>query len=109
MAIDILWGVEGAASDGPPQFAYDIRYDYDGSGNVIYIGWALSSPKPGPIDGLGAVTALIPATGPATSGAYWAIKKFTYNGSSQLTQVQWANGNTQQVSKWDDRATLTYL
>ncbi len=108
MAIDILWGVEGAISDGPPQFAYHIEYAYDGGGAVEYIGWALASPTPGPVAGLPAVTSLVPATGPVTSGAYWAIKKFVYSGTS-VVRILWADGNTQQDNVFDDRASLTYL
>lgn len=105
--IDILWGVEGSPSEGPPQFAYDIRYAYDGSGNVEYIGWALSSNNPACVEGMTPVTSLVPSTGPLTSGAYWAIKKFTYSGT-QLVLVQWADGNPRMDNVYDNRATLSY-
>ncbi len=87
MGIGVLWGVDGAISEGPPQFAYDTLYAYDGGGLLIYIGWALSSPTPGPVEGLPAITSLVPSTGPATSGAYWA------------------DGNTRMDNIWDNRAT----
>jgi len=93
---------------GPPQYAYTKLYDYDGSGNVIYIGWALSSPTPGPVAGFPAQTAAIPATGPVASGAYWAIQKNIYNGSSQIIETQFANGNVQESNVWANRAILTY-
>lgn len=111
MAIDKSYGqgVDGSPSTGPPEYAYTILYDYDGNGNVIYIGYALSSPTPGPVAGFPAQTAAIPATGPVASGAYWSIKKLTYNVGLQLTQVQWVNGNTQQASIWNNRAALTYM
>ena len=98
-------GLDASASTGPPEFAYTIIYDYDGSGNVIYIGYALSAPTPSGVAGWPAQTSLIPTTGPIAAGAYWAIKKFTYNAGNQLTSVQWANGNTQMVSQWSARAT----
>ena len=98
-------GLDASASTGPPEFAYTIIYDYDGSGNVIYIGYALSSPTPSGVAGWPAQTSLIPTTGPVATGAYWSIKKFTYNVSNQLTTVQWANGNTQMTSIWANRAT----
>jgi hypothetical protein len=107
MAIENFAGMgpDGSPSSGPPVYAYTILYDYDGSGNLIYIGWALSSPKPGPDSEWPAQTSAIPVTGPVTSGAYWAIKKLTYSAGGQVTKVQWANGNTQQGAIWDNRAT----
>lgn len=67
-------------------------FDYDGSGNLIYIGWA-------PLGSTGA-------------SAAWAIQKNTYNGSSQLTQTQWANPAgpylTLYSNVWNNRASLTY-
>ena len=110
MAIDRMYGqgIDASPSPGPPEYAYTIFYDYDGSGNVIYIGYALSSNSPGSVPGLVPQTNVIPATGPVAAGAYWAIEKFTYNGSSQVTQIQWCNGNTQMVNVWANRAALTY-
>lgn len=75
-------------ADAPPE-AWTKRYDYDGSGNLIYEGWA-------------------PAfTGAATSAAVWAIRKFTYSGSN-LTTIQWADGDERNNNVWDNRASLTY-
>lgn len=108
MAVDQLWGIDGAQSSGPPVYAYTVLYDYDGSGNLIYIGYALSSPSPSGVAQAQAITSLIPSTGPVSSGAYWAIRKNTYNGSSQITATQWANGNTQMINIWDNRAALSY-
>lgn len=70
----------------PPQ-AYQKRYDYDGSGNLIYVGWSQS--------------------GFASSTANWAIKKIT-QGANGPTLEQWAGGVTDMINIWDDRATLTY-
>lgn len=79
-----------ATSDGPPDAAYTKRYDYDGSSNLIYEGWAKAS------------------LGAATSAASWAIKKYTYTGSN-LTLVQWSPldsfGIPKEASIWDNRAS----
>lgn len=72
----------------PPANAYQKLYAYDGSNNLIYEGWALP--------------------GAASSDAKWAICKYTYSGSNQ-TGGQWANGSTEEVNIWDNRASLTYL
>jgi hypothetical protein len=110
MAIDSIYGqgIDASASTGPPAYAYDVLYDYDGNGNLIYIGYALSSPTPSGIAGMVAQTSVIPSTGPIASGSYWAIKKLIYNGSNQLIQAQWANGNTQAINSWNLRTTLSY-
>lgn len=76
------------AEDAPPQDAFDIRYDYDGSNNLIYEGWA--------------------APGSLTTDAVWAIRKMTYTGTNVVLK-QWANGNTAQANVWNNRASLTYL
>jgi hypothetical protein len=110
MAIDSIYGqgIDAGTSTGPPSYAYDVLYDYDSNGNLIYVGYALSSPTPSGVAGMVAQTSLIPLTGPVGSGAYWAIKKLTYNVSNQLTQVQWLNGNTQMNGVWSNRAALNY-
>lgn len=63
------------------------RFDYDGSGNVIYHGIAI--------------------TGSATSAAAWFIEKFTYSGSN-VTIRQMANGSDLANQIWDNRTLLTY-
>ncbi len=107
MAINLLWGVEGAVSDGPPQFAYTTLFDYDSNSHPIYIGFALSSPTPDAVGGLPAVTSLVASTGPATSAACWAIKRLTYSGDL-VTAIQWASGSPRQNQIWDNRASLSY-
>lgn len=81
------------ASDAPPEVAYTKRYDYDGSSNLIYEGWAKAS------------------LNAATSAASWAIKKYTYT-TSNLTLVQWSPldsfGIPKENQTWDDRAAGTY-
>lgn len=79
-------------SEAPPKTQYTNMFDYDGSGNLIYQGWAQS---------LGA---------PLVTGAVWAIKKFTYStvaGNSVVTLVQWATGGETNI--WNNRAsTVSY-
>jgi len=45
--------------------------------------------------------------GYATSVARWRIKKLTYDGSN-VTQIDWADGNDDFDNVWDDRASLSY-
>lgn len=78
--------IEGEA---PPKTAYTKRYDYDGSGKLIYEGWAWAGANV------------------ATASASWAIKLYTYTGTN-LVLIQWANGNSSQSNIWDNRTTLTY-
>ncbi len=110
MAIDSIYGqgLDSSPGTGPPEYAITIQYDYDVSGNLIYIGYAYSSPTPGPVAGMVPQTSLIPATGPVDSGAYWSIKKLTYDGSNRVIKVLWLNGNTQMSGVWANRAALTY-
>ena len=61
--------------------------EYDGNGNPIYTGEA--------------------APGSGKDEAKWRIRKFTYSGSS-VTDVQWADGNTDYDNIWDDREELSY-
>lgn len=68
--------------------SHDIAIDYDGSNNPIYLGLA--------------------PTGSVTSGAVWMIKKLTFDGSNNLTRIQYANGSSSQNQIWDNRAALTY-
>jgi len=107
--IETLWGVDAGASIAPPPFAYTIRYDYDVSGNLVYVGYALSSNKPAGDAAAPQQATNIASSGPATSAAVWAIKKNSFDGSNRLTLTQWASGNTQQINIWDNRASLTYL
>ena len=62
-------------------------YDYDGSSNLIYSGTALA--------------------GSAKASPAWQIKKYTYSGSN-LTDVQFADGNTQFDNIWNNRTSLSY-
>lgn len=46
--------------------------------------------------------------GSATSASEWQIQKFTYDGSDNLTDIQWADATDDFTKVWDDRATYTY-
>ena len=70
---------------------YQRLLDYDGAGNLIYIGLA----------GRGVATSA-PASG--TSAPGWIVFKLAYDGSGNLTSVKTAPEN----SIWDDRSTLSY-
>lgn len=67
---------------------FTMKFDYDASGNQIYVGWAL--------------------TGTLSSQATWRIMQQTFNGSSQLTDIKWPNGSTGFGLVWDSRASYTY-
>ncbi len=71
-------------SQAPPDLAITQRFDYDGSGNAIYVGYADSG-----------------GAGPLSSAAVWAISKITYNGSNQATVISWAGGTTKANKIWD--------
>jgi YD repeat-containing protein len=64
------------------------RLDYDGSGNLIYLGIA----HPGEL----------------STQAVWQIRKFAYDGSGNLLSMLYANGSKKFDQVWDDRAGLTY-
>jgi len=66
---------------------YTTALDYDGSGNLIYQGQA--------------------SAGSAKSAAGWRIKKFVYSGSD-ITDIQFADGDTKFDNIWDNRVSLSY-
>jgi len=65
----------------------DIEIENDGSGNPIYVGWA------------------IPGTGILESR--WRICKLTYT-ATFVTAVNWASGTNEYKFVWNDRASYTY-
>ena len=67
--------------------AYTQIFDYGGgtTGQPIYIGWA--------------------TPGVSTSASKWKIRKFTYDGNGQVTNIQFANGDVGFNFVWDLRAT----
>lgn len=67
---------------------YTMKFDYDGSGNQVYVGWC--------------------QVGTATSDSSWRIMKQTFNGSNQLTDVTWPSGSTGFGAVWDNRSSYSY-
>lgn len=65
-----------------------LKFDYDGIGNQIYIGWA--------------------QPGTATSDASWRIMQQTFNGSSQPTDIKWPSASPAFSFAWDSRTTYVY-
>ncbi|HXS93172.1 MAG TPA: hypothetical protein VN736_01135 [Candidatus Limnocylindrales bacterium] len=68
---------------------YTQAFDYDASGNPIYLGYA------------------VPGNSNAAS-AVWRILKLTYDGSGRVTNRQYAGGSVLFNQIWNNRATLTY-
>ena len=65
------------------------KIDYDGGTNAIYIGEALP--------------------GTLTSNSKWRIKKLTYDGNNNVTDIKCANGEALSFTvEFDDRTTYTY-
>jgi hypothetical protein len=64
-----------------------ITMEYDTNNNPIYIGKA--------------------AMGTDKDEALWRIQKLTYSGTN-LTDVQWADGDDSFNNVWDDRASYSY-
>lgn len=82
MAINPVWPfIEGSTN-------YTMKFDYDGNGNQIYVGWA----QPGEV----------------SSSSNWRIMKQIFNGSSQTTDIQWPGASTAFTSVWDNRTTYIY-
>ena len=63
-------------------------FDYSGGVNLIYMGRTQA--------------------GNAKNDPFWQIKKFTYDGSDNLIDIQWAGGSGHFDKSWDDRATYEY-
>ena len=70
-----------------PGSDYQMRIDYDGGANPVYIGRAIP--------------------GSTTDQDKWQIRKLTYDGDN-VTAVQFAGGHNTFGMAWDDRATYTY-
>jgi hypothetical protein len=66
-----------------------LRLEYDGSSNPIYVGLA--------------------APGTLVSQSLWLIRKLTFDGSGNVTAIQYANGVPLFDQVWNDRASLSYV
>ena len=62
--------------------------DYDGGTNAIYLGYA--------------------NPGTATSAPGWQIRKMTYDGNDNPTNVQFASGTSSLDKIWDSRTGYSY-
>lgn len=67
---------------------YTLAFDYDGSGNLVYLGRA--------------------APGTAKSAAGWQIQRLPVDGLNNTTDCQFANGVTAFDQVWNNRASLSY-
>ena len=72
----------------PEPAGYTVALDYNASGNLIYFGKA--------------------AKGTSKAAAAWAIASLSYDADSNLTDIQWAAGNTRFDNVWNDRTSLSY-
>lgn len=81
MAQDVWPFIQGSTN-------YTMKFDYDASGNQIYVGWS--------------------QTGSLSSDAAWRIMQSTFNVTNQLTDIKWPNGSTAFGFIWDNRASLSF-
>lgn len=70
--------------------SYSIRYDYDISGNMIYVGYTDVGN-----------CALI-------ANPVWSIIKYSYDGSNNLISKEYAGGDLLFDNVWDNRVSLSY-
>jgi hypothetical protein len=89
--VDILYrdigdgtGAHGPIMDMP---RHTTAFDYNAGGSPVYIGKA--------------------AFGSAKSAAVWQIQRLVYTGDN-LTDILWADGDTEFDNVWDNRAGLSY-
>lgn len=67
---------------------FTMAFDYDVSGNQIYVGWA--------------------QIGTAQSATTWRIMQQVFNGSNQVTQILWPNASCGFAFQWSSRTTYSY-
>jgi len=65
-----------------------VRFDYDGGTLPIYIGYAMP--------------------GTATSALGWRIVKITYDGSENITAIDFAESSNGFAFEYDERTSYTY-
>jgi hypothetical protein len=86
-------GRAGGLSTGQPfKYTGNVEHkfliDRDGQGNPIYIGMA--------------------KIGTSTSDPLWQIRKLTFDGSNNVTAIEYAGGTNSFNSIWDSRSDGTY-
>lgn len=72
---------------GPETHGYTVALDWSGT-DLLYLGLA--------------------PPGSAKADPNWQIRKFTVNGDSNPTDIQYANGSRLFNQIWDNRALLSY-
>jgi len=77
----------GGYTTGGSEPSNDIRIDYEGGANIIYLGKA--------------------AAGAITASPNWQIQKFIYS-NNNLTGISYADGVDIFIKVWDDRASYAY-
>ena len=77
----------GGYTTGGSEPSNDIRIDYEGGSNIIYLGKAES--------------------GSTTDSSSWQIQKFIYS-NNNLTGISYADGVDIFIKVWDDRASYAY-
>ena len=70
------------------QAKYSVRQAFDGSNRLEYLGFA--------------------KVGSAEGDAVWQIREFTYDGSGNNTEINYADGDALFDNVWTDRASLSY-
>lgn len=76
------------SADAPNAAGLQKRYDYDGSNNMIYEGWA--------------------SPGALSSQARWAIVKYSLVGSNTVLSQYPTITGPEMTAIWDNRAALAY-
>jgi len=84
----------------------------DANGNIIPDSYEEQSFR-GEYSGTNLIYKGFARPGAATSAAVWQIAKQTYDGSNNLTAIQWPQDSNAHASNdyqfvWDNRATYTY-
>jgi hypothetical protein len=81
-------GASAWKTDSTASYRLTVALDFNGGSNPVYIG--------------------IAAPGSSQGAAAWQIRKLTYDGSSNPTDIQYAGGSTAFTNVWTNRASLSY-